>query len=175
MTATAVGLISVAGSEPPDQGTVSVCPGSVRRAVYLIWPDTPSGCLAGRTGSDRHHRVGAESIDAQRLAAELAEQARAEGVELVGPGGLLTRLTKTVLETAGEAEMSERPGYDNTIRPAVTAATPATKAGAFGRWGTAGTERHLRIRARGAAGPVAGAANYQTRTRCPQSKNGLPT
>ena len=26
--------------------------------------------------------------------------------------------------------------------------------------GTAGTERHLRIRARGAAGPVAGATNY---------------
>jgi hypothetical protein len=28
------------------------------------------------------------------------------------------------------------------------------------RWGTAGTERHLRIRARSAAGPVAGAATY---------------
>jgi hypothetical protein len=28
------------------------------------------------------------------------------------------------------------------------------------RWGTAGTERHLRIRAHSAAGPVAGAANY---------------
>jgi hypothetical protein len=27
-------------------------------------------------------------------------------------------------------------------------------------WGTAGTERHLRIRARSAAGQVAGAANY---------------
>jgi len=33
-------------------------------------------------------------------------------VELVGPGGLLTGLTKTVLETALEAEMSEHLGYD---------------------------------------------------------------
>jgi putative transposase len=40
------------------------------------------------------------------------EQARAEGVGLVGQGGLLTRLTKSVLETALEAEMTEHVGYD---------------------------------------------------------------
>jgi putative transposase len=51
-------------------------------------------------------------IDQQQLAKELVEAARAEGVELVGPGGLLTGLTKTVLETALEAEMSEHLGYD---------------------------------------------------------------
>jgi hypothetical protein len=33
-------------------------------------------------------------------------------VELVGPSGLLTGLTKTVLETALEAELSEHLGYD---------------------------------------------------------------
>jgi putative transposase len=51
-------------------------------------------------------------IDQQQLAQELVEQARAEGVELVGQGGLLTRLTKSVLETALEAEMAEHLGYD---------------------------------------------------------------
>src|SRR6266536_3865175 len=51
-------------------------------------------------------------IDQQRLAQELVEKARAEGVDLVGPGGLLNGLTKTVLETALEAEMSEHLGYD---------------------------------------------------------------
>jgi len=51
-------------------------------------------------------------IDQQQLARELVTAARAEGVELVGPGGLLTGLTKTVLETALEAEMSEHLGYD---------------------------------------------------------------
>ena len=64
-------------------------------------------------------------IDAQRLAAQLVEKARAEGIELVGPGGLLTGLTKTVLETALEAEMSEHLGYDKHD-PAVTAVTLVT-------------------------------------------------
>jgi putative transposase len=51
-------------------------------------------------------------MDVQQLAAQLVEKARAEGVDLVGPGGLLTGLTKTVLETALEAEMSDHLGYD---------------------------------------------------------------
>jgi len=46
-------------------------------------------------------------IDQQQLAQELVEAALADGMELVGPGGLLTGLTKTVLETALEAEMSD--------------------------------------------------------------------
>src|SRR5689334_15328083 len=53
-----------------------------------------------------------DRIDQQQLAQQLVETARAEGVELVGPGGLLSGLTKTVLETALEAEMSEHLGYD---------------------------------------------------------------
>jgi hypothetical protein len=52
------------------------------------------------------------SLDQQRLAQELVDKARADGVELVGPGGLLTGLTKSVLETALEAEVSEHLGYD---------------------------------------------------------------
>ena len=35
-----------------------------------------------------------------------------EGVELIGPGGLLTGLTTTVLETALEAEITDHLGYD---------------------------------------------------------------
>jgi len=46
------------------------------------------------------------------LAVELMARADAEGVSLVGPGGLLAGLTKTVLETALEAEMSEHLGYE---------------------------------------------------------------
>lgn len=46
-------------------------------------------------------------IDQQQLAQQLVESARSEGVELVGPDGMLTGLTKQVLETALEAEMSE--------------------------------------------------------------------
>jgi transposase-like protein len=54
----------------------------------------------------------AAPIDQQQLAQSLVEAARADGVELIGPGGLLTGLTKTVLETALEAELSEHLGYD---------------------------------------------------------------
>lgn len=46
------------------------------------------------------------------LARELMERAKAEGVSLVGPGGLLSGLTKTVLETALEAELTEHVGYE---------------------------------------------------------------
>ncbi len=41
-------------------------------------------------------------IDQQQLAQQLVEQARVEGVDLIGPGGLLAGLTKTVLEAALE-------------------------------------------------------------------------
>jgi putative transposase len=54
----------------------------------------------------------AAQIDQRQLAKELVERARAEGVQLVGEGGLLTGLTKSVLETALDAEMSEHVGYD---------------------------------------------------------------
>jgi putative transposase len=53
----------------------------------------------------------AEPTVDEALAQELVERARTEGVELVGPGGLLTGLTKTVLETALEAELDEHLGY----------------------------------------------------------------
>jgi putative transposase len=47
----------------------------------------------------------------EQVARVLVERARSEGVELVGPGGLLTDLTKTVLETALEVEMEDHLGY----------------------------------------------------------------
>jgi transposase-like protein len=48
----------------------------------------------------------------KELARELMERAKAEGVNLVGPGGLLSGLTKTVIETALEAELTEDLGYE---------------------------------------------------------------
>ena len=47
----------------------------------------------------------------EQLAKDLVERARSEGVQLVGPGGLLSDLTKTVLETALEVEMEDHLGY----------------------------------------------------------------
>jgi len=53
-----------------------------------------------------------DDMDPQKLAEQLLAQAKEQGVDLVGPDGLLNRLTKNVLETALEAEMSEHLGYD---------------------------------------------------------------
>ena len=50
--------------------------------------------------------------DGLELARELVRQARDAGVDLTGPGGLLKSLTKLVIETALEEEMSEHLGYD---------------------------------------------------------------
>src|SRR5690349_13159314 len=45
------------------------------------------------------------------LAEQLVERARADWVDLVGPGGLLAGLTKQVLEAGLEVEMEEHLGY----------------------------------------------------------------
>jgi putative transposase len=50
-------------------------------------------------------------VDELELAQRLVAQAKAEGVSLTGPGGLLGELTKRVLETALEGEMDGHLGY----------------------------------------------------------------
>jgi putative transposase len=68
-----------------------------------IEKDTPSGVEeepAERSDQDRE------------LAERLVEQAKDEGLDLVGPDGVLTGLTKRVLEAGLEAEMTEHLGYD---------------------------------------------------------------
>ncbi|SDM33301.1 Transposase, Mutator family, partial [Nonomuraea maritima] len=52
----------------------------------------------------------------RELVNELVEQARAEGIELVGENGLLGRLTKLVLESALEGEITDHLGYDKHER-----------------------------------------------------------
>jgi transposase-like protein len=53
-----------------------------------------------------------EIIDQKELAEALLEQAREQGVSLLGPGGRLAGLTKNVLETALEAEITEHLGHE---------------------------------------------------------------
>ncbi|CAN5646442.1 hypothetical protein BH09ACT7_BH09ACT7_60550 [soil metagenome] len=53
--------------------------------------------------TELHHR---------QLAEQLLAQAKEQGVELFGPNGLLNQLTKNVLETALDAEVTEHLGYD---------------------------------------------------------------
>jgi putative transposase len=48
----------------------------------------------------------------RRIAQELVDKARRDGVDLVGPDGLLAGLTKQVLETALETELTDHVGYE---------------------------------------------------------------
>jgi putative transposase len=65
------------------------------------------------TAADGARAGGEGQADAAELelARQLAERARTEGVSLTGPGGLLGRLTKVVLEGALEGEMDAHLGY----------------------------------------------------------------
>ncbi len=54
----------------------------------------------------------ATEVDQKQLAEQLLAQAKEQGIELMGPNGLLNQLTKNVLETALNAEMTEHLGYE---------------------------------------------------------------
>src|SRR5215475_13140749 len=54
----------------------------------------------------------AEPSAREQVAEELVRRAREQGLSLTGPDGLLKQLTKTVLETALDQEMTEHLGHD---------------------------------------------------------------
>ncbi|MGB6053596.1 MAG: transposase, partial [Rhodococcus sp. (in: high G+C Gram-positive bacteria)] len=56
--------------------------------------------------------MAATEVDQKQLAEQLLAQAKEQGIELMGPNGLLNQLTKNVLETALGAEMTEHLGYE---------------------------------------------------------------
>jgi len=62
------------------------------------------------------HESAAESVGAatsdEQLIAMLVDRARSEGMQLTGAGGLLQQLTKRVLESALEGEITDHLGYD---------------------------------------------------------------
>lgn len=65
--------------------------------------------------TDQEEMIGSmttDIVDQKQLAEQLLAQAEEQNIELVGPEGLLNQLTKNVLETALDAEMSEHLGYE---------------------------------------------------------------
>ena len=93
----------------------------------LVWPDLLS-VLLGSEGQALTEHDGVMAAPKKKdkgeaelklpssvnpaIAEQLVEQARADGVDLVGPDGLLGKLTKQVLEAGLEVEMDEHLGYD---------------------------------------------------------------
>ncbi|MGW5151849.1 hypothetical protein [Rhodococcus koreensis] len=60
-----------------------------------------------REAESNSARVGVSDARLQ----ELVDQARADGLQLTGEGGLLAKLTKLVVESALEGEMDDHLGY----------------------------------------------------------------
>ena len=75
--------------------------------------------------------AGADELDAvdEQLIARLAGRARAGGLQLTGEGGLLAQLTKRLVESALEGEITDHLGYDRHDAAGRDAATLATGTG----------------------------------------------
>jgi putative transposase len=69
------------------------------------------------TLDDVTKRIRKEPSAEEQLAADLVARAREQGVSLTGPDGLLKQLTKTVLETALNQELTEHLGHEKNGTP----------------------------------------------------------
>ena len=68
------------------------------------------------TLDDVTKKIKPEPSAEQAAAVELVRRAREQGLSLTGPDGLLKQLTKTVLETALNEELTEHLGHEKVIQ-----------------------------------------------------------
>ena len=71
-----------------------------------------AGVSVAEPVADRLVDLAEPSEEELAIARELVRSARARGVAMTGPGGMLKALTKTVIETALDEEMTDHLGYD---------------------------------------------------------------
>ncbi len=74
--------------------------------------DVAAAGLADTAAVARGKEAKTSAVDAD-LVGKLVEQARASGLQLSGEGGLLAQLTKMVVESALEGEITDHLGYDH--------------------------------------------------------------
>ncbi|BDU03993.1 IS256 family transposase [Nocardia cyriacigeorgica] len=74
--------------------------------------DVAAAELADTAAVARRKEAKTSAVDAE-LVGKLVEQARASGLQLSGEGGLLAQLTKMVVESALEGEITDHLGYDH--------------------------------------------------------------
>ena len=72
-----------------------------------------SGSEGNASGSRPSGPSGPSKHGLEGLAEQLVAQAREQGIALTGPGGLLSGLTRQVLETALESELTEHLGHEH--------------------------------------------------------------
>ena len=87
--------------------------------------------------------VSDQAIVDQELAQQLVDRAKAEGVKLTGPGGLLGDLTKRVLEAGLEGETDGHLGYaKHTVEASALCFDPLTRPAADGNDGLSVGSQH---------------------------------
>jgi putative transposase len=80
------------------------------QAAETVMEPTPELEVAGADEETAAREPEVSELDVQMLR-RLADQARGQGLELTGEGGLLRQLTRLFLESALEGEMDARLGY----------------------------------------------------------------
>src|SRR6476646_2417324 len=97
-----------------------------------VMPERQAVDLDGLTGEELACTDDLDAVDEQ-LIARLAGRARAGGLQLTGEGGLLAQLTKRLVESALEGEITDHLGYGRQlIRP------PRTDRRLIRRWSRSG-------------------------------------
>ncbi len=87
--------------------------GTPSEPSIFISVDTPGGSSAGTNDHDSNTvEIVADEVDPQQLAERLLAQANEHGVELLGPDGVLSQVTKAVLEGALGEELTKHVGYE---------------------------------------------------------------
>jgi hypothetical protein len=67
-----------------------------------------------------------DEVDQDQLAEQLLAQAKEQGIELMGPNGLLNQLAKNVLETALDRKMERRRRTKTTATKLIVTSRSAT-------------------------------------------------
>ena len=104
---------TLAGMNSPVMEELIGVPSLAQEAVAGVEAERRLADLAGPAArsADPDGSAG-PSVEELAIARELVRSARARGVALTGPGGMLKALTKTVLETALDEEMADHLGYE---------------------------------------------------------------
>src|SRR5688572_30776566 len=79
--------------------------------MTITMPAADTAAVAEETRKRPRKQEPAAGLD-RALVSQLVTQAREQGLQLTGDGGLLQRLTKIVLESALDGELTDHLGYD---------------------------------------------------------------
>lgn len=102
---------TLAGVSPSNTEALLEVPSLAESAVAGREALDP-GDLLDTAESAQLNELSGPSAEELEIARELVRSARARGVAMTGPNGMLKALTKTVIETALDEEMSDHLGYD---------------------------------------------------------------